>query len=95
MLVISSATSRRISSSSARAMSRRWSWPPLSWWGNLPSTWSGLSRTSRRAVRTRSAHSPSGTPGWYDSLIIANTRSALNTGLNELNGSWKMPWTSR
>ena len=35
MLMISSATRNSMSSSNARAISRRCSWPPLSWCGNL------------------------------------------------------------
>ena len=41
MLITSSATRIRMSSSSARAISRRWSCPPLSWCGYLPSTSAG------------------------------------------------------
>ncbi len=50
MLMISSATRSRMSSSSARAISRRWSWPPLSWCGYLWSTWPGSRPTASSDV---------------------------------------------
>ena len=95
MLMISSATSRRMSSSSARAISMRCSWPPLSWCGYLSEHVAGveahgLERRARasRATPTRSS------PEKYAPRSIAKTRSALKIGLYELNGSWKTPCTS-
>jgi hypothetical protein len=81
MLMISSATSILMSSSSARAISNRWSWPPLSWWGYLPRTWSGSSRTASSDAPILWRHSVAPTPGKYASLIMARTRSALKMGL--------------
>ena len=57
MLITSSATRKRISSSSARAISSRWSWPPLSWCGYLPSTSAGLRPTDSIDAATLSLHS--------------------------------------
>ena len=95
MLMISSATRSRISRSSARAISRRWSWPPLSWCGYLCSTWLGSRPTASSEASTRDSHSASGTPGKYTPRIMPKTWSALKIGLYELNGSWNTPWTSR
>ena len=44
-------------------------------------------------TRSRSSHSSSPRPGRKGRRIRSNTRSALKTGLYELNGSWKTPWT--
>ena len=63
MLMISSATSSRMSSMSARAMSMRCSWPPLSWWGYLPSTSPGLRLTASSDASSFACHSASLTPG--------------------------------
>ena len=96
MLMISSATSRRMSSSSARAISMRWSWPPLSWCGYLPSTSAGLRFTaSSDALELRAATPRSSSRRSTALRTIAKTRSALKIGLYELNGSWKTPCTSR
>ena len=63
MLMISSATRNSISSSSARATIRRWSCPPLSWCGYLPSTSDGSSDTASSELRSVRFHSWSERPG--------------------------------
>ncbi len=63
MLMISSATSSLMSNNNARAMSSRWSCPPLNWCGYLSSTFPGSSRTVPTASRTRSRQSASDTFG--------------------------------
>ena len=57
MLMISSATSRRMSSSSARAISIRCSCPPLSWCGYLFSTSLGLRLTASSDRSSFACHS--------------------------------------
>ena len=56
MLMISSATSSRMSSSRALATSSRCSCPPLSWCGYLPSTWPGSRRTASSDLSTLARH---------------------------------------
>ena len=63
MLMISSATSRRMSSSSARAISMRWSCPPLSWCGYLSSTSPGLRLTASSDPPSFACHSEAVEPG--------------------------------
>ena len=93
MLMISSATSSFRLSMSARAISSRCSWPPLSWCGYLPSTAAGSSPTASSDARSRACHSSSPSSGRNGRRMSSKTRSALNTGLYELNGSWKTPCT--
>ena len=84
-----------MSSSSARATSSRWSWPPLSWWGNFPRTSPGLSDTDSSAASRFAFHSSRLMSGKNSVRIIQKTRSILKMGLYELNGSWKTPCTCR
>ena len=58
MLMISSATRRRMSSRSARAISRRWSWPPLSWCGYLSRTSPGFEADGLERRRRASPATP-------------------------------------
>ena len=93
MLMISSATRSRMSSSRARAMSIRWSWPPLSWCGYLPRTSPGLRLTASSDASSFRRQSASESSEKYSLRSIVKTRSALKIGLQELNGSWKTPCT--
>ena len=61
--MISSATSRRMSSSSARAISMRCSCPPDSWCGYLPSTSPGLRFTASSDASSFSCHAAAGVCG--------------------------------
>ncbi len=95
MLMISSATRNSVSRSRARAMSRRWSWPPLSWCGYLWSTWPGVEVDGLQ--RGRHAFAPPRRPRRRSRKKtprrIEKTWSTLKIGLHELKGSWKTPWT--
>ena len=95
MLMISSATSSRMSSISARAMSMRCSCPPLSWCGYFPRTSPGLRLTASSDLSSFACHSAALSPEKYSLRSIVKTRSALKIGLYELKGSWKTPCTSR
>ena len=94
MLVGSSATRMFGRDASALAMATLCLSPPLSWWGSLCDTSSGLSPTSVRRETTCSRISgPFFSPLSFTSGVEI-TVSTLCLGLSEPNGSWKAIWTS-
>src|SRR5262245_48206313 len=86
----SSATTRRGSVASARAMPMRWRWPPENacgkrcmYSGRSPVSSSSAATRSRRARRLRIPLTSSGS---------ATLSKMVMRGFSELNGSWKIIW---
>ena len=95
MLMISSATRYLMSRSSALAISRRCSCPPLSWCGYLFRTAAGSRLTASSDDWSLLRQAAPFSSRRYALRIMLKTRSTLKIGLYELNGSWKTPCTSR